>query len=73
MHEPPMNCRPFLTFLAVVFACAPPGASWAASGYAGEFLAVGAGARGLALGGAYVALTNDATSGYWNPAALASS
>jgi hypothetical protein len=68
-----MNCRPFLTFLAVVFACAPPGASWAASGYAGEFLAVGAGARGLALGGAYVALTNDATSGYWNPAALASS
>lgn len=43
----------------------------AASGFAGEFLAVGAGARGLALGSAYVALVDDGTAGYWNPAALA--
>ena len=42
----------------------------AATGYAGEFLALGAGGRGLALGGAYVALVDDATAGYWNPAAL---
>jgi hypothetical protein len=43
----------------------------AASGFAGEFLAVGAGARGLALGNAYVAIAQDATAGYWNPAGLA--
>jgi uncharacterized protein UPF0164 len=42
----------------------------AASGFAGEFLALGAGARALALGGAYVALADDATAGYWNPAGL---
>lgn len=48
-----------------------PRAAGAASGYAGEFLAVGAGARGLALGSAHVALVEDATVGYWNSAALA--
>jgi len=41
-----------------------------ASGYAGEFLALGAGARALALGSAFVALADDATAGYWNPAGL---
>ena len=44
-----------------------------ASAYAGEFLAVGAGARGLALGGACVALADAATAGYWNSAVLADS
>jgi hypothetical protein len=39
--------------------------------YAGEFLAIGVGGRAMGLGGAYVALAGDATSGYWNPAALA--
>jgi len=43
----------------------------AASGYAGEFLSLGTGARALALGSAYVALADDATAGYWNPAGLA--
>jgi len=38
--------------------------------YAGEFLAIGVGGRALGLGGAYVALANDASAGYWNPAAL---
>lgn len=39
--------------------------------YAGEFLAIGVGARALAMGGAYSALATDATGGYWNPAATA--
>jgi hypothetical protein len=39
--------------------------------YAGEFLALGVGARPLGLGGAYVALASDVSSGYWNPAGLA--
>ncbi|NKB71783.1 MAG: PorV/PorQ family protein [Candidatus Latescibacteria bacterium] len=46
--------------------------SQAASGYAGEFLALGTGARALALGSAYVALADDASAGYWNAAGLAS-
>jgi hypothetical protein len=36
-----------------------------------EFLLLGAGARGAALGGAYAALTNDVTALYYNPAGLA--
>jgi len=39
--------------------------------YAGEFLSIGAGARSLAMGGAYTSLATDATGGYWNPSALA--
>lgn len=31
---------------------------------------IGAGARGMGMGGAQIAGTKDATSGYWNPAAL---
>ena len=38
--------------------------------YAGEFLELGVGARSLALGGAGVAISSDATAGYWNPAGL---
>lgn len=40
--------------------------------YAGEFIAIGVGGRALGLGGAYVALANDVTAGYWNPAGLSS-
>ena len=40
--------------------------------YSNEFLAIGVGARALAMGNAQVALVNDATAGYWNPAGLLS-
>lgn len=40
-------------------------------GASGEFLLLGAGARGTALGGAYAALATDATAMYYNPAGLA--
>ena len=40
-------------------------------GAAGEFLLLGAGARGAALGGAYAALSTDLTAMYYNPAGLA--
>jgi len=39
--------------------------------YSNEFLAIGVGARSLALSGAVTASTSDVTSGFWNPAGLA--
>lgn len=38
--------------------------------YAGDFISLGVGGRALGMGGAFVALANDVTSGYWNPAGL---
>jgi len=38
--------------------------------YAGEFISLGVGGRALGMGGAFVALANDVTAGYWNPAGL---
>ncbi len=39
--------------------------------YAAEFLRIGVGARALGLAGAYVAIADDGTASYWNPAGLA--
>jgi len=36
-----------------------------------SFLKIGAGAKATALGGAFVAVADDASAGYWNPAGLA--
>lgn len=38
--------------------------------YSNEFLNIGAGARGMAMGTAQVATVKDGTAGYWNPAGL---
>jgi len=38
--------------------------------YSNEFLNIGAGARGLAMGSAQIASVDDGTAGYWNPAGL---
>ncbi len=38
--------------------------------YSNEFLNIGPGARAQAMGGAIIATVDDATSGFWNPAAL---
>ena len=39
--------------------------------YSNEFLTIGTGARGLAMGGAVSTLSKDASSVFWNPAGLA--
>ncbi len=70
--------RPVLPWIAfLLFACitatlfVPQFANAAsAAKYAGEFIAIGVGGRALGLGGAYAALANDVTAGYWNPAGL---
>ena len=41
--------------------------------YAGEFLSAGVGSRALGMGGAFTAIANDVTAGYWNPAGLVDS
>ena len=62
--------RKSLTMLALmVFAGA--GSQAQIFKYSNEFLAIGAGARGLSMGGAVIASCNDVTSIYWNPAGLA--
>lgn len=38
--------------------------------YSNEFLNIGAGARGLGMGGAQIVSVDDGTAGYWNPAGL---
>ena len=39
--------------------------------YGGEFLSIGVGGRALGMGSAQVAVAQDVTAGYWNPAGLA--
>ncbi len=39
--------------------------------YAGEFMALGGGARAMGMGGAFTALADDATASFWNPAGIA--
>ncbi|MEN3009556.1 MAG: PorV/PorQ family protein [Candidatus Bipolaricaulaceae bacterium] len=50
---------------ALALAQVPPGYD------AASFARIGVGARALALGGAYVAVAEDVTAAYWNPAGLA--
>ena len=40
--------------------------------YSNEFLAIGVGARAIAMSNSNVAVVDDVTSGYWNPAGLMS-
>lgn len=57
-------------FLLFSFCFSLPGKSQFRT-YSNEFLNIGAGARGLAMGGAQVASAEDGNAGYWNPAGLA--
>ena len=41
-----------------------------ATKYAGEFLRIPVGARAIAMGGAFSAVSDDATAPYWNPAGM---
>ena len=58
----------FIFCLCSTFGCYAQGDS--TPKYSNEFLAIGVGARGLGMANAQVAVVNDVTSGYWNPAGL---
>ncbi len=59
-------------FCKVLLLFAVPGMIFAQSvaKFAGEFLAIGVGARPQALGTAFAALADDGTATYWNPAGI---
>ncbi|MCK4236618.1 MAG: hypothetical protein KAX38_05835, partial [Candidatus Krumholzibacteria bacterium] len=60
----------FLTFMICIAMIALPSESRSEK-YAGEFMALGGGARAMGMGGAFIAVVNDATASFWNPAGIA--
>jgi hypothetical protein len=60
-------------FIIIAGACLTvAAASGAADKYAADWMTYGAGARALGMGGAFVAVADDATAAYWNPAGMPS-
>ena len=57
-------------FVLLLGLAAAPAEAQRVAKYGADFLAGGVGGRALGMGGAYVALANDVTAGYWNPAGL---
>ncbi len=70
-----MKTKHYLSLFSTIYfltsALCFAGDSFRTAKYGGEFLTLGAGGRGLGMGGAFSALANDVTAGYWNPAGLA--
>lgn len=57
-------------FLILIMFCSASLAETGDGGYADAFLQLGFGARALGMGGAFVAVADDATGGFFNPAGL---
>lgn len=63
-----MKLKELLAFVIALMVCVNVSGQFRK--YSNEFLNIGAGARGLAMGGSQVASVDDGTAGYWNPAGL---
>lgn len=61
----------FIIYTVLGFLALSASLGTAANKYAGEFLTHGVGARALGMGSAFVAVADDVTAGYWNPAGVA--
>jgi len=66
-----MHKKLFLLIALVTFFIPQSNAQTVFGKYAGEFMAIGVGGRALGMGGAFTAVANDVTAGYYNPAGLA--
>ena len=74
------GCRPkrsalsllrfFIVAVVLSISVVRPGRAQQVAKYGADFLAGGVGARALGMGGAFVAIADDANAGYWNPAGL---
>ncbi len=60
----------FLTLAVVLFIPVLTSAQLTRVSYGNDFLSTGGGARALGMGGAFTAIADDATGGFWNPAGL---
>jgi len=58
------------TLVSILIFLAAAAAGTAADKYAADWMTYGAGARALGMGGAFVAVADDATAAYWNPAGM---
>ncbi|OGR93409.1 MAG: hypothetical protein A2992_03590 [Elusimicrobia bacterium RIFCSPLOWO2_01_FULL_59_12] len=58
----------FVLITRAFLLCASP--AYGSGGQVGEFLYYGSGARALAMGGAFTAISDDASAAYWNPAGM---
>jgi len=65
-------CKLLSMLTATILVFALPAFADSEYKYAGEFLNVGAGARALGMGGAFVAVADDGTTAYWSPGGLPS-
>ncbi len=64
------RCVHIVLVALCVLACAQSDCE--AAKYAGEPFHVGVGGRALGMGGAHIAIVDDVTAGFWNPAGLSS-
>src|SRR5439155_24493932 len=68
--ESALFCITVLAALCFLFSAPSPAWALATGGQPNEFMAYGAGARSLAMGAAFVGISDDASATYWNPAGL---